>query len=56
MRRNVGVEKEMELEELEEIKLEEMESIVGGGPGDSQVHCVSHFNNFIESILWIVIK
>ena len=53
MRRNVGVEKEME---LEEIKLDEMESIVGGGPGDSQVHCVSHFNNFIESILWIVIK
>ena len=53
MRRNVGVKKEME---LEEIKLEEIESIVGGGPGDSQVHCVSHFNNFIESILWIVIK
>ena len=55
MSRNVGVEKEMEEIKLE-TKLEEIDSIVGGGPGDSQVHCVSHFNNFIESILWIVIK
>ena len=60
MRGNVDVEKEMELDKKLEIKretkLEERENIVDGRPGDIRVHCVSHFNNFIEYILWIVIK